>query len=205
MPSTPLAKTSTSILTMCLNSRMLINKEDLWLFHLFIRALRILVLGLHDLSIFWIFLIWQQKVPSLLWAELGWFSNLGCRFGRLWCWLVTGSRSTTILAGFWSLTQSCLWLQGPIDFLLLHHSSICFLFRARTTILDCYLPQPDHRSLLWLPAASQAYIATGDNRDMAKSFGINDTREVGLVTSNGYRSLRSLISQQDGCADVSSD
>lgn len=52
----------------------------------------------------------------------------------------------------------------------------------------------------------QAYIATGDNRDMAKSFGINtDRMEVmGLVVSNGLIALSgALISQQDGYADVS--
>ncbi|CRH90440.1 Autoinducer 2 import system permease protein lsrC [Chlamydia trachomatis] len=52
----------------------------------------------------------------------------------------------------------------------------------------------------------QAYIATGDNRDMAKSFGINtDQMEVmGLVFSNGLIALAgALVSQQDGYADVS--
>lgn len=52
----------------------------------------------------------------------------------------------------------------------------------------------------------QAYIATGDNRDMAKSFGINtDRMEVmGLVVSNGLIGLSgALVSQQDGYADVS--
>ena len=52
----------------------------------------------------------------------------------------------------------------------------------------------------------QAYIATGDNRDMAKSFGIKtDRMEVmGLVVSNGLIALAgALVSQQDGYADVS--
>ena len=52
----------------------------------------------------------------------------------------------------------------------------------------------------------QAYIATGDNRDMAQSFGINtDRMEVmGLVVSNGLIALAgALVSQQDGYADVS--
>ncbi|AND79574.1 ABC transporter permease [Streptococcus pantholopis] len=52
----------------------------------------------------------------------------------------------------------------------------------------------------------QAYIATGDNPDMAKSFGINtDRMEVmGLVISNGLIALSgALVSQQDGYADVS--
>ena len=52
----------------------------------------------------------------------------------------------------------------------------------------------------------QAYIATGDNRDMAKSFGIDtDRMEVmGLVVSNALIALSgALVSQQDGYADVS--
>ncbi|EHJ57204.1 hypothetical protein HMPREF9318_00641 [Streptococcus urinalis FB127-CNA-2] len=52
----------------------------------------------------------------------------------------------------------------------------------------------------------QAYIATGDNHDMAKSFGIStDKMEVmGLVISNGLIALSgALVSQQDGYADVS--
>ncbi|HGA2563865.1 TPA: ABC transporter permease [Streptococcus agalactiae] len=52
----------------------------------------------------------------------------------------------------------------------------------------------------------QAYIATGDNPDMAKSFGIDtDKMEMlGLIVSNGLIALSgTLVSQQDGYADVS--
>ncbi|GEE07815.1 UNVERIFIED_CONTAM: ABC transporter permease [Streptococcus canis] len=52
----------------------------------------------------------------------------------------------------------------------------------------------------------QAYIATGDNRDMAKSFGIDTDRMevIGLVVSNALIALSgALVSQQDGYADVS--
>ncbi|HGI3928403.1 TPA: ABC transporter permease [Streptococcus agalactiae] len=52
----------------------------------------------------------------------------------------------------------------------------------------------------------QAYIATGDNPDMAKSFGIDtDKMEMlGLIVSNGLIALSgALVSQQDGHADVS--
>ncbi|HEO7091902.1 TPA: ABC transporter permease [Streptococcus agalactiae] len=52
----------------------------------------------------------------------------------------------------------------------------------------------------------QAYIATGDNPDMAKSFGIDtDKMEMlGLIVSNGVIALSgALVSQQDGYADVS--
>lgn len=52
----------------------------------------------------------------------------------------------------------------------------------------------------------QAYIATGDNPDMAKSFGIDtDKMEMlSLIVSNGLIALSgALVSQQDGYADVS--
>lgn len=52
----------------------------------------------------------------------------------------------------------------------------------------------------------QAYIATGDNPDMAQSFGIDTGRMelMGLVLSNGIVSLAgALIAQQEGYADVS--
>lgn len=52
----------------------------------------------------------------------------------------------------------------------------------------------------------QAYIATGDNREMAKSFGIHtDLMEMmGLLVSNALIGLSgALVSQQDGYADVS--
>ena len=52
----------------------------------------------------------------------------------------------------------------------------------------------------------QAYIATGDNPDMAKSFGIDtDKMEMlGLIVSSGLIALSgALVSQQDGYADVS--
>ncbi|HGI4244252.1 TPA: ABC transporter permease [Streptococcus agalactiae] len=52
----------------------------------------------------------------------------------------------------------------------------------------------------------QVYIATGDNPDMAKSFGIDtDKMEMlGLIVSNGLIALSgALVSQQDGYADVS--
>ena len=53
----------------------------------------------------------------------------------------------------------------------------------------------------------QAYIATGDNPDMAKSFGINTDRMelMGLVISNGIIALSgALMAQQEGYADASS-
>ncbi|HFI0635334.1 TPA: ABC transporter permease [Streptococcus suis] len=52
----------------------------------------------------------------------------------------------------------------------------------------------------------QAFIATGDNPDMARSFGINTSSMelLGLVLSNGIIALAgALIAQQEGYADVS--
>ncbi|WP_148877844.1 ABC transporter permease [Streptococcus sp. Marseille-P7375] len=52
----------------------------------------------------------------------------------------------------------------------------------------------------------QAYIATGDNPDMARSFGINTGRMelMGMILSNGVIALSgALIAQQEGYADVS--
>lgn len=52
----------------------------------------------------------------------------------------------------------------------------------------------------------QAYIATGDNPDMARSFGINTDRMelMGLVISNGIIALSgALMAQQEGYADAS--
>ena len=53
----------------------------------------------------------------------------------------------------------------------------------------------------------QAYIATGDNPDMARSFGINTDRMelMGLVISNGIIALSgALMAQQEGYEDASS-
>jgi putative ABC transport system permease protein len=51
----------------------------------------------------------------------------------------------------------------------------------------------------------QAYVATGDNEEMAKSFGINTDRMkiLGLMISNGIIGLDgALIAQSEGYADV---
>ena len=52
----------------------------------------------------------------------------------------------------------------------------------------------------------QAYIATGDNSEMAKSFGIHTSwmELMGLVVSNGIIALSgALMAQQEGYADAS--
>lgn len=88
--------------------------------------------------------------------------------------------------------QDLLPFSGDVDLLVLGILVIAILIGGLIYFLNTLL--------------GQAYIATGDNPDMAKSFGINtDKMEVmGLVLSNGIIALSgALISQQDGYADVS--
>ena len=88
--------------------------------------------------------------------------------------------------------QDLLPFSGDVDLLVLGILVIAIVIGGLIYFLNTLL--------------GQAYIATGDNPDMAKSFGINtDKMEVmGLVLSNGIIALSgALISQQDGYADVS--
>ena len=129
--------------------------------------------------------------------------------------LYTKGKIPTLLAGILVMT-SCnsvmLMVMGRANLGLSDHKT-----------LQDYLPFSDDVNLLVLGLSAvvlviscvlyflytrlgQAYIATGDNPEMAKSFGINtDRMEVmGLVVSNGLIALSgALVSQQDGYADVS--
>ena len=129
--------------------------------------------------------------------------------------LYTKGKIPTLLAGILVMT-SCnsvmLMVMGRANLGLSDHKT-----------LQDYLPFSDDVNLLVLGLIAvvlgiscvlyflytrlgQAYIATGDNPEMAKSFGINtDRMEVmGLVVSNGLIALSgALVSQQDGYADVS--
>lgn len=129
--------------------------------------------------------------------------------------LYTKGKIPTLLAGILVMT-SCnsvmLMVMGRANLGLSDHKT-----------LQDYLPFSDDVNLLVLGLIAvvlviscvlyflytrlgQAYIATGDNPEMAKSFGINtDRMEVmGLVVSNGLIALSgALASQQDGYADVS--
>lgn len=129
--------------------------------------------------------------------------------------LYTKGKIPTLLAGILVMT-SCnsvmLMVMGRANLGLSDHKT-----------LQDYLPFSDDVNLLVLSLIAvvlviscvlyflytrlgQAYIATGDNPEMAKSFGINtDRMEVmGLVVSNGLIALSgALVSQQDGYADVS--
>lgn len=139
----------------------------------------------------------------------------GCVAGLMTGLLYTKGKIPTILAGILVMT-SCnsimLMIMGRANLGLLDIKTIQDLlpFSATTNLLVIGL-----LAVILVIAGlifflytklGQAYIATGDNRDMAKSFGINtDRMEVmGLVVSNGLIALSgALISQQDGYADVS--
>mgnify|MGYP003094876200 CR=1 FL=1 len=131
----------------------------------------------------------------------------GCGAGLVTGLLYTKGEIPTILAGILvmtSLNSVMLMIMGRANLGLLDIK----------TIQDLLPFSKDYNLLIVITALiaflntrlGQAYIATGDNRDMAKSFGINtDNMEVmGLVISNGIIALSgALISQQDGYADVS--
>lgn len=139
----------------------------------------------------------------------------GCVAGLVTGLLYTKGKIPTILSGILVMT-SCnsimLMIMGRANLGLLDIKTIQDLlpFSATTNLLVIGL-----LAVILVIAGlifflytklGQAYIATGDNRDMAKSFGINtDRMEVmGLVVSNGLIALSgALISQQDGYADVS--
>lgn len=90
------------------------------------------------------------------------------------------------------LIQNILPFSGEINNLLTGLIFVTFVIGAMLFFLDTKL--------------GQAYIATGDNPDMARSFGINTDRMelMGLIVSNGIIALAgALIAQQEGYADVS--
>lgn len=139
----------------------------------------------------------------------------GCLAGFATGLLYTRGKIPTILAGILVMT-SC----NSIMLMVMERSNLGLLNRR---LLQDFLPFSKELNLLILGTIvvvlvilliifflntrlGQAYIATGDNREMARSFGINtDNMELmGLVVSNGIIALSgALVSQQDGYADVS--
>ena len=139
----------------------------------------------------------------------------GCVAGLVTGLLYTKGKIPTILAGILVMT-SCnsimLMIMGRANLGLLDIKTIQdllpFLFTTNLLVIGLLAVILVIAGLIFFlyTKLGQAYIATGDNRDMAKSFGINtDRMEVmGLVVSNGLIALSgALISQQDGYADVS--
>ncbi|EHI74801.1 ABC transporter permease [Streptococcus criceti] len=139
----------------------------------------------------------------------------GCLAGFATGLLYTRGKIPTILAGILVMT-SC----NSIMLMVMGRSNLGLLNQK---LLQDFLPFSKELNLLILGTIvvilvifliifflntrlGQAYIATGDNREMARSFGINtDNMELmGLVVSNGIIALSgALVSQQDGYADVS--
>lgn len=139
----------------------------------------------------------------------------GCLAGLATGLLYTKGKIPTLLAGI-LVMSSChsimLFIMGRANLGLLN-----------TTTIQELLPFSDqiNQLLLGLLAViiviaamlfflytrlGQAFIATGDNKDMARSFGIHTSRMelLGLVLSNGIIALAgALIAQQEGYADVS--
>ncbi|HEO0153461.1 TPA: ABC transporter permease [Streptococcus agalactiae] len=155
----------------------------------------------------------NQGVNPILATILGMLS--GMLAGFVTGLLYTKGKITTILAGILVMT-SC------------HSIMLMVMKRANLGLneiqtLKDFLPFSNDLNLLVLGLIAillvisaliyflytrlgQAYIATGDNPDMAKSFGIDtDKMEMlGLIVSNGLIALSgALVSQQDGYADVS--
>lgn len=129
----------------------------------------------------------------------------GCAAGLITGLLYTKGKIPTLLAGILVMT-SCnsimLMVMGRANLGLLGADKLKSTWISVSAILLVLL-------LIFYflnTNLGQAFIATGDNVEMAQSFGINTGRMevLGLVVSNGVIALSgALISQNDGYADVS--
>ena len=118
----------------------------------------------------------------------------GCLAGMATGLLYTKGKIPTLLSGILVMTSchSIMLMSSEINNLLTGLLFVSLVIAALLFFLDTKL--------------GQAYIATGDNPDMARSFGIHTGRMelMGLVLSNGVIALAgALIAQQEGYADVS--
>lgn len=155
--------------------------------------------------------------------NLGWHPLLaslaaiaaGCLAGLVTGLLYTKGKIPTILAGILvmtSLNSVMLFIMGRANLGLLGITSIQDLLpfsKDYNLLVIGLIAVALVITLIILTLNTrlgQAYIATGDNPDMARSFGINTNQMevLGLVISNGIIALSgALISQQDGYADIS--
>lgn len=139
----------------------------------------------------------------------------GCLAGLATGLLYTKGKIPTLLAGILVMT-SChsimLMIMGRANLGLLNSQLIQnflpFSDTINTLLMGVIFVSLVIVALLFFldTKLGQAYIATGDNPDMARSFGINTARMelMGLVLSNGVIALAgALIAQQEGYADVS--
>lgn len=139
----------------------------------------------------------------------------GCLAGLATGLLYTKGKIPTLLAGILVMT-SChsimLMIMGRANLGLLN-SQLIQNFLPFSDTINTLLTGVIFVSLVIVALLffldtklGQAYIATGDNPDMARSFGINTAcmELMGLVLSNGVIALAgALIAQQEGYADVS--
>ncbi len=134
----------------------------------------------------------------------------GCLAGLVTGLLYTKGKIPTILAGILVMT-SChsimLMIMGRANLGLLHRSVIQDLLPFSDSINSLLLGFISVVLVIGLmyfflhTRLGQAYIATGDNPDMARSFGVHTSKMelMGLVVSNGIIALAgALIAQQDG-------
>ena len=139
----------------------------------------------------------------------------GCAAGAVTGLLYTKGKIPTLLSGILVMT-SChsimLMLMGRANLGLLGSSKIQdvlpFSGEVNGLLTGLIFVSLVIVALLFFldTKLGQAYIATGDNPDMARSFGINTGRMelMGLILSNGLIALAgALIAQQEGYADVS--
>ena len=139
----------------------------------------------------------------------------GCAAGAVTGLLYTKGKIPTLLSGILVMT-SChsimLMLMGRANLGLLGSSKIQDILPFSGEVNDLltgliFVSLVIAALLFFLDTKlGQAYIATGDNPDMARSFGINTGRMelMGLILSNGLIALAgALIAQQEGYADVS--
>lgn len=139
----------------------------------------------------------------------------GCAVGAVTGLLYTKGKIPTLLSGILVMT-SChsimLMLMGRANLGLLGSSKIQDILPFSGEVNDLltgliFVSLVIAALLFFLDTKlGQAYIATGDNPDMARSFGINTGRMelMGMILSNGVIALSgALIAQQEGYADVS--
>ncbi|MBF1698003.1 MAG: ABC transporter permease [Streptococcus cristatus] len=139
----------------------------------------------------------------------------GCAAGAVTGLLYTKGKIPTLLSGILVMT-SChsimLMLMGRANLGLLGSSKIQDILPFSGEVNDLltgliFVSLVIVALLFFLDTKlGQAYIATGDNPDMARSFGINTgcMELMGLILSNGLIALAgALIAQQEGYADVS--
>lgn len=139
----------------------------------------------------------------------------GCLAGFVSGLLYTKGKIPTLLSGILVMT-SChsiiLMVMGRSNLGLLNQKRVQDFLPFASRMNELLLSVIVAAAVIGLVIAfldtrlGQAYIATGDNRDMARSFGISTGKMelMGLVISNGMIALAgALIAQQEGYADVS--